>query len=171
MRFLVIGPQNAITYKETFCYIQNNQLWLGYHYHLTGFILPDGTILKKNDALPRCCCWFTNLDVSYRHDKLILTEKYTPNNYPKYYNYNGIDVSITKKIPYDYDGNMGVPITFLQRYNPDQFEIIGKGVQVEKTVRFKGDKATLWIEKDGKPFKAPFERIIIRNKEVYHDED
>lgn len=171
MRFLVIGPQNAITYKETFSYIQKNQLWLGYHHHLTGFILPDGTILKKNDALPRCCCWFTNLDVSYRHDKLILTEEYTPNNYPKYYNYNGIDVSITKKIPYNYDGNMGVPITFLQRYNPDQFEIIGKGVQVEKTVRFKGDKATLWIEKDGKPFKAPFERIIIRNKEVYHDED
>lgn len=171
MRFLVIGPQNAITYKETFCYIQNNQLWLGYHYHLTGFILPDGTILKKNDALPRCCCWFTNLDVSYRHDKLILTEEYTPNNYPRYYNYDGIDVSITKKIPYDYDGHMGVPITFLQRYNPDQFEIIGKGVQVEKTVRFKGDKATLWIEKEGKPFKAPFERIIIRNKEVYSNEN
>lgn len=171
MRFLVIGPQNAITYKETFSYIQKNQLWLGYHYHLTGFILPDGTILKKNDALPRCCCWFTNLDVSYRHDKLILTEEYAPNNYPKYYNYNGIDVNITKKIPYNYDGNMGVPITFLQRYNPDQFEIIGKGVQVEKTVRFKGDKATLWIEKDGKPFKAPFERIIIRNKEVCHDDD
>ncbi len=166
MRFLVIGPQNAITYKETFCYIQNNQLWLGYHYHLTGFILPDGTILKKNDALPRCCCWFTNLDVTYRHDKIILTEEYTPTNYPRYYNYDGIDVSITKKIPCNYDGYMGVPITFLQRYNPDQFEIIGKGVQVEKTIRFKGDKATLWIEKDGKPYKAPFERIIIRNNSL-----
>ena len=171
MKFLVIGPQNAITYKETFEYIKNNLLWLGYHHHLTGFILPDGTILKKNDALPRCCCWFTNLDVSYRHDKLILTEKYNPNRFPNYYNFNGIDINETKAIPYDYEGLMGVPITFLQKYNPEQFEIIGKGVQVEKTIRFKGDKATLWIEKDGKPYKAPFERIIIRNKEVYHDED
>ena len=66
---------------------------------------------------------------------------------------------------------MGVPITFLQKYNPEQFEIIGKGVQVEKTKRFKGDKATLWIEKDGKPYKAPFERIIIRNKDVYINEN
>ena len=66
---------------------------------------------------------------------------------------------------------MGVPITFLQKYNPEQFEIIGKGVQVEKTKRFKGDKATLWIEKDGKTYKAPFERIIIRNKDVYINEN
>ena len=171
IKFLVIGPQNAITYKENFEYIKDNKLWLGYHHHLTGFILPDGTVLKKNDALPRCCCWFTNLDVKYRHDRLILTENYTPERFPRYYNYCGIDVNETKSIPYDYAGYMGVPITFLQKYNPDQFEIIGKGVQVEKTVRFKGDKATLWIEKDGKPFKAPFERIIIKNKEVYTDEN
>ena len=171
IKFLVIGPQNAITYKETFEYIKSNKMWLGYHHHLTGFILPDGTILKKNDALPRCCCWFTNLDVKYRHDKLILTEKYSPERFPNYYNYCGIDVNETKSIPYDYRGHMGVPITFLQKYNPDQFEIIGKGVRVEKTIRFKGDKATLWIEKDGKPFKAPFERLIIKNKEVYADED
>ncbi len=171
MKFLVIGPQNAITYKETFEYIKDNRLWLGYHHHLTGFILPDGTILKKNDALPRCCCWFTNLDVAYRHDKLILTENYSTERFPNYYNFQGIDVNETKAIPYDYAGYMGVPITFLQKYNPDQFEIIGKGVQVEKTIRFKGDKATLWIEKDGKPFKAPFERIIIKNKEVYFDEN
>lgn len=171
MKFIIIGPQNAITYKETFEYIKDNMLWLGYHHHLTGFILPDGTILKKNDALPRCCCWFTNLDVKYRHDKLILTENYTPERFPSYYNYNGIDVNETKSIPYDFSGYMGVPITFLQKYNPEQFEIIGKGVQVEKTKRFKGDKATLWIEKDGKPYKAPFERIIIRNKDVYINEN
>jgi len=166
MQFLVIGPQTAITYRESFKYILNNEMWLGYHHHLTGFRLPDGTILKKNDALPRCCCWFTNLDVSYRHDELILTEKYNPVKYPKYYNYNGIDVGRTNQIPYDYKGQMGVPITFLQKFNPNQFKIIGKGVQVEKTLRFKGDKATLWIEKNGKPFKAPFERILIKNKKV-----
>ena len=65
---------------------------------------------------------------------------------------------------------MGVPVTFLTKYNPRQFEILGKGVQVEKTVRFKGDKATLWIEKDGKPFKAPFERILIKNRKVIKNE-
>ncbi|TET10380.1 MAG: hypothetical protein E3J83_00535 [Candidatus Atribacteria bacterium] len=171
MQFLVIGPQTAITYKESFKYILNNEMWLGYHHHLTGFILADGTVLKKNDALPRCCCWFTNLDVSNRHDKLILTEKYDLIKYPKYYNYNGINVSKTNQIPYDYEGHMGVPVTFLQKYNPEQFDIIGKGVQVEKTVRFKGDKATLWIEKNGKPFKAPFERILIKNKEVIKNDE
>jgi len=164
--FIVIGPQTAITYRESFKYILNNKMWLGYHHHLTGFIMPDGTILKKNDNLPRSCCWFTNLDVSYRHDKLILTEKYDPSKYPKYYNYNGIEVNKTKNIPYDYKGHMGVPVTFLQKYNPNQFKIITKGVQANKTVRFNGDKATLWIEKNGKPFKAPFERIIIKNKMV-----
>jgi len=171
INFLVIGPQNAITYKETFRYIQNNEMWIGYHYHLTGFQLPDGTILKKNDSLPRCCCWFTNLDVSYRHDKMILTEKYNRRKYPNYYNYNAIDISKTKEIPYDWEGEMGVPITFLQKYNPEQFKIIGKGVQLEKTRRFQGDKATLWIEKEGKPFNAPFERIVIKNMEVVKDEN
>ena len=170
MDFLVIGPITAITYKEVFNHIKNNKMWMGYHHHLSGFRLPDGTIIKKNDALPRACSWFTNLDVSYRHDKLILTEKYDPLRYPKYYNYNAIDVGKTNKIPHDYKGEMGVPVTFLQKFNPDQFKIIGKGVQVEKTVRFKGDKATLWIEKDGKPFKAPFERILIKNRELIKNE-
>jgi hypothetical protein len=97
---------------------------------------------------------------------MILYKRYSPEEYPKYYNYNAIEVSQVKNIPMDYSGAMGVPITFLDKYNPDQFEIIGKGVQLEKTIRFKGDKATLWIEKDGKPWKAPFERIVIKNKEV-----
>jgi len=167
MKFLVIGPLTAITYKEVFSHIQNNKMWLGYAKQLSGFKLADGTeILSKNPegSVPRACKWYTNLDVSYRHDQMILTESYDPKTYPNYYNYNGIDVGQTNKIPYDYNGVMGVPITFLTKYNPNQFDIIGKGVQVEKTVRFKGDKATLWIEKDGKPFKAPFERILIKHK-------
>ncbi|MCH4239841.1 MAG: adenine-specific methyltransferase EcoRI family protein [Oscillospiraceae bacterium] len=171
MQFIVIGPQNAITYKETFHYIKENQLWLGYHYHLSGFRLPNGTIIPKNDSLPRCCCWFTNMDVKYRHDKMILTEEYSPEKFPHYYNYDGIDVNRTLKIPFDYDGVMGVPITFLQKYNPEQFEIITKGIDAKKTRRFQGDKAALWIEKDGRPFREPFERILIRNKEVYRDEN
>lgn len=173
-KFLIIGPITALSYKEVFNHIKANEMWLGYAKQLSGFSLPDGTLLlSKNPegSVSRACKWYTNLDVKSRHDKLILTEKYSPDKYSNYFNYNGIDVSKTTDIPYDFEGHMGVPITFLSKYNPEQFEIIGKGVQIEKTVRFKGDKATLWIEKDGKPYKAPFERIIIRNKEVYHDED
>lgn len=174
MKFLVIGPLTALSYRDIFGHIMRNEMWLGYAKQLSGFLLSDGTKVLSKDpegSVPRACKWYTNLDVSYRHDKMTLTEQYSPDKYPKYYNYNGIDVSRAALIPYDYEGHMGVPISFLSKYNPEQFEIIGKGVQIEKTVRFKGDKATLWIEKDGKPYKAPFERIIIRNKEVYHDED
>lgn len=171
MKFLIIGPANAAAYPETFQHIQDNELWLGYHHHMTGFILPTGEILPKNDALVRYCCWYSNLDVKYRHDKLILTEKYDPQRNPTYYNFDAIDVSKTNEIPYDYDGYMGVPITFLQKYNPEQFEIIGLSIRVKKKFRFNGDKADLWYEKDGKPWKCPFRRIIIRNKEFYHDED
>jgi len=169
MKFLVIGPLTAITYRDIFNHIKDNEMWLGYAKQLSGFRLLDGTlILSKNPegSIPRACKWYTNLDVAYRHDRMILTENYSPEKYPNYYNYNGINVEKTNKIPYDYAGVMGTPITFLTKYNPAQFKIIGKGVQVKKTLRFKGDKATLWIEKDGKPFKAPFERILIKNKKV-----
>jgi len=172
MQFLVIGPLTAITYRDIFNRIENNEMWLGYAKQLSGFRLLNGTlVLSKNPegSVSRACKWYTNLDVAYRHDKLILTENYNPEKYPNYYNYNGIDIDRTNQIPHDYKGEMGVPVTFLQKFNPDQFKIIGKGVQVEKTVRFKGDKATLWIEKDGKPFKAPFERILIKNREFIKD--
>lgn len=170
MKFIVIGPANAVTYPETFEYIKRNELWLGYHHHMTGFTLPNGEILPKNDALVRYCCWYTNLDVSYRHDKLILTVSYDPQKNPTYYNFDGINIEKTKDIPYDYDGYMGVPSTFLQKYNPDQFEIIDLSIRVQKKFRFSGDKSDLWYEKDGKPWKCPFRRIIIRNKEVFHDD-
>lgn len=174
IKFLIVGPTSGLTYTDTFSHIQNNEMWLGYAKQFIGFVMPDGTeILSKNPegSVPRACKWFTNLDVSYRRDKMILTQKYTPEKYPNYYNYDGIDVKKTVDIPYDYDGYMGVPITFLQKYNPEQFEIIGLSIRVEKKFRFKGDKSDLWYEKDGKPWKCPFRRMIIRNREVYHDED
>ncbi len=174
VKFLVIGPQTAIGYKEAFKYIKANKMWLGYAKQLTGFSRPDGTqLLSKNPegSVSRACKWFTNLDVSYRHDRMILTAEYDPAKYPKYYNYDAIDVSRTKDIPYDYPDKMGVPLTFLQRYNPEQFEIVESNRETTKTVRWQGDKANLWIEKDGKPWKCPFERIIIRNREVYHDDE
>ena len=167
IRFLVIGPPNALTYKETFTYIKDNRMWLGYAKQLEGFSRPDGTKIMSRDpagSVPRACKWFTNLDVSIRHKRMILTEEYASEKYPNYYNYDGINISKVQNIPYDYDGNMGVPVTFLQKYNPDQFEIIGKGGLVKKTRRWNGDKAALWTEKDGKPHKELFERIIIKRK-------
>lgn len=163
MKFLIIGPTNALTYKDMFGHVQRNEMWLGYHHHMTGFALPNGDILPKNDALVRYCCWYTNLDVSYRHDKVILTKKYNSVRNPRYDNYDGIEVDKTADIPYDYGGNMGVPVTFLQKYNPDQFEILGI------------DRYTEGNQTPNKRFiiggKEKFARIVIRNKEVYHDED
>lgn len=173
MKFLIIGPLTALTYRDIFSHIKNNDMWLGYAKQLSGFMLSDGTVLlSKNPegSISRACKWYTNIDVSYRHDMMILTEKYDHEKNPKYYNYDAIDVSKTQKIPYDYEGLMGVPVSFLSKYNPEQFELIGKGVGIDKTVRWKGDKSALWIEKDSKPFKAPFERILIRNKHVVKDE-
>lgn len=175
LKFLVIGPLTAIGYKNAFQYLRDNKMWLGYEKQLIGFSRPDGTKILSKDpkgSVPRACKWYTNLDVSYRNDILILTEKYEPEKYPRYYNYQkAIDVSRVSNIPYDYDGEMGVPISFLQKYNPEQFELVISNRLIDKSPRFKGDKANLWIEKDGKPFKCPFERIIIRNKRVEKDED
>lgn len=175
LQFLVIGPQTAIGYKDIFPHIMDNEMWLGYHYHLTGFIKSDGTVLKKNDNLPRSCCWFTNLDVSYRHDKMILTETYNPKSNPKYFNYDAVDVKKTLAVPYDFDGLMGVPLTFLQKYNPDQFEIVGLSGKVAGKMpstlpaNLKGGPAFYLQDSDG-TFKRLFGKMLIRNKFVIKDE-
>jgi len=127
VKFLVIGPQTAISYRDVFKHIKANEMWLGYAKQLYGFGRPDGTqLLSKNaeGSVPRACKWFTNLDVSYRHDRMILTEEYNSEKYPKFDNYDAICIDKTKEIPYDYDEQMGVPITFIQKFNPEQFEII-----------------------------------------------
>ncbi len=171
--FLIIGNTNALTYKEIFKLVQDNKLRTGYTNFNVGmyFVVPDDwekyhhiDESGKKIARVSTSCWFTSFDVAKHHDKITLYKKYSPEEYPNYYNYNAIEVSKVSDIPMDYEGEMGVPITFIDKFNPDQFEIIGKGVQLEKTIRFTGDKATLWIEKDGKPWKAPFERIVIKNK-------
>jgi len=177
MQFLVIGPQNAITYKDCFDHIKNNEMWLGYHYHLKGFLRLDGTVIPKNDNLPRCCCWYTNLDVTYRHDKVILTEEYDPEKNPTYVNYDAIEVSKTVAIPCDYPGKMGVPITFLQKYNPDQFDIVGSSrnlgrpmVEIAKKGTYAQGGVRFYLPKGDGTFRCLFDRIVIRNKEVVeHD--
>lgn len=164
-KFLIIGNINAITYKDIFHLIQTNQIWLGVHLGrgISGFKVPEhyemyGTethISTNGDRIisPNNCLWLTNLDVQTRHNILELTKIYdgNENQYPKFDNFDGINVNRTQDIPMDYAGAIGVPITFLHKYNPSQFDII----------RFrKGD--------DGKDLaingKCPYFRILIKNK-------
>lgn len=117
--FLVIGSMNAITYKEIFKLIKSNQIWLGIAYP-KNFKQPDGSLKKFGNIN-----WYTNLEHHKRNEKLILHKKYDSKEYPTYDNYDAIEVSRTNNIPKDYSGFMGVPISFLSKYNPNQFEILG----------------------------------------------
>ena len=130
-KFLIIGHQNAITYREVFPLLQSNQVWLGYGFKgaAAHFTSPYDDIAtagdhRKNMIRVSGVNWFTNLEIPKRNEEIDLICKYTPEEYPKYDNYNAINVSRTQDIPRDYDGIMGVPITFLDKYNPNQFEIV-----------------------------------------------
>lgn len=133
-QFVIIGNHNAITYREIFTLIKENELWLGYT-HPVNFVVPDHYELREirswrdeNGTNWRSfgnACWFTNLDIAKRHEALTLYKPYDPMLYPKYDNYDAIEVSKVADIPEDYEGVMGVPITFLEKHNPDQFRIVG----------------------------------------------
>lgn len=136
--FLIIGNGNAVTYKEIFPLIKENKIWLGHKSFSGGMDFIAGDTydatkclhLKTNDKGDTIinvmmCLWFTNIEHAKRNEVLELTKTYSNEYYPKYDNYDAIEVSKTVDIPMDYDGVMGVPITFLGKYNPDQFEIIG----------------------------------------------
>ncbi|MEL4249370.1 adenine-specific methyltransferase EcoRI family protein [Shewanella xiamenensis] len=133
--FVIIGHQNAITYKSVFPLIKNNKMWLGYGFkrNMAHFIAPHyedtATDADHKEGMIRVSgvVWYTNLDHNKRHEDVILIQKYEGNEhaYPKYDNYEAIEVSRSQNIPADYDGVMGVPITFLTKYNPEQFEIVG----------------------------------------------
>ena len=134
--FLLIGNSNAITYKEIFPLIQSNKAWLGYHYGDMSFRVPSNSEPKntrywidetgqKWRSLGNAM-WLTNIDIIRRHQMLNLTKKYRKDKYPKYDKYDAIEVSRVADIPLDYYGVMAVPITFLNKHNPEQFEIIGE---------------------------------------------
>ena len=166
-KFLIIGNVNAITYKEIFKLIKENKVWLGINLGrgVSGFIVPEHYKLYGTEARidefgnriisPNNCLWLTNLDTFKRHEDILLTKKYFGNEckYPKYDNYDGINVNRTEDIPLDYDGAMGVPITFLHKFNPDQFELI--------KFRKGNDEKDLSING-----KCPYFRILIKNKRV-----
>lgn len=136
-QFIILGNVNAITYKEIFKYIMGDAIWLGQSIHSGDreFRVPDsyplnaaGYRVDENGVKyirVKGVRWFTNMDFEERHENLTLFKRYTPEEYPRYDNYDAIEVSKVAEIPYDYDGMMGVPITFLDKYNPDQFEILG----------------------------------------------
>lgn len=162
-KFLIIGNINAITYKEIFKLIQENKAWLGVNLGrgISGFIVPEhyelyGTETKIDDQgnriiSPNNCLWLTNLEHPLRNENipLMMTYKGNETRYPKYDNYDGINVDKTQDIPSDYDGAMGVPITFLHKFNPRQFEII----------KFRKGNDNKDLSIDG---RCPYFRILIR---------
>lgn len=191
-KFLIIGHQNAVKYKEIFPLMMQNKIWLGYGFkggagHFISRYEDKAAAGDHREGMIRVSGvhWFTNLDIKKRHEKLILYKQYSENEYPQYANYNAIEISKTELIPDDYDGLMGVPITFLDKYNPDQFEIIGNtsdtdwcraagvaamGQGTIDQLRRQGNMAhvtanmnSLYIIKDGK-VSLPYGRLIIRRK-------
>ncbi len=165
-KFLILGDQNAITYKETFGYIKENKLWLGYDNGGTKwFQVPDDYDIQTESRIKIVngikyfsmgrIMWFTNLDTTKRHEDIVLYKKYTPQEFSKYDNYDVINVDKVSDIPMDYDGVMGVPITFADKYNPKQFEILG----IANSARWIGYKCFTIIQG-----RKIYNRILIQKR-------
>lgn len=169
-KFVIIGNINALSYKEIFKLVKENKIWLGYSIHSGDreFKIPNdyplnaaGSRIDGNGVKyirVKGVRWFTNLDYKERYEDLILYKKYNEEEYPKYDNYDAINVDVTKDIPMDYKGAIGVPVTFIDKYNPDQFEILGQ-MATTKVDEFNYGYPYI----DG---KKKYARIIIRNKKV-----
>lgn len=174
-KFLIIGHQNAIHYKEIFPLIKENKVWLGYGFkggatHFISQYEDIATAGNHKEGMIRVSGvqWFTNLEIKKRHEDIILYRNYFPEQYPHYDNFDAIDVGKTDDIPCDYDGIMGVPDTFLEKFNPDQFEIIGLGngdlaKQAGVTKNYRG-RTDLAYTVNG-IHKCPYSRILIRKKQ------
>ena len=183
--FVIVGPDKGRKYKETFPLIRDNKMWLGAT-NPKRFYVPDSyqsDSVKVDDDGRRYMqmgniCWYTNLDIKKRHEELILFQRYAPEKYPSYTNFDGIDVAHVSDIPCDYPGNMGVPINFLDQYNPNQFEIVGLGegrlgqqtgigeiLPEHRAVMTKHAAAgdLYYLDDAGRP-KFPFARIVVRNR-------
>ena len=179
--FIIIGSLKAVTYKEFFPLLKNNEVWIGASIHSgdRAFYVPDDypldaagcgidNITGRKFIRVKGVRWYTNLDIKQRHDELILVKRYSSSQYLHYDNFDAIDVKAISDIPCDYSGIMGVPVTLLDSYNPDQFEIIGfgkgelaKSVGVQKNYRGRCDLA--YTNEEGKKF-CPYGRILVRNK-------
>ena len=182
--FIIIGNQNAISYEETFSLMKNNKMWIGASIHSgdRAFFVPDDYPLDaagcgideetgRKYIRVKGVRWFTNLDIKQRHEEMILVRRYVPDEYPTYVNYNAIEVAKTSDIPCDYSGEMGVPITFMDKYNPDQFEIVGISRELVRTlsddVRKNGAYPQIgrfYLDTGEAKYKKVYERLVIRNK-------
>ncbi|MEK7131150.1 MAG: adenine-specific methyltransferase EcoRI family protein [Patescibacteria group bacterium] len=195
-KFVIIGNTNALTYKEIFKLIKDDKLRTGYTNFNVGmfFVVPDDWehfhhMDEKGRKIARVStsCWFTNLEVEKHEQDITLYKKYTPEEYPKYDNYNAINVDKVSEIPMDYNGSMGVPITFVDKYNPEQFEIIGQGqgnlyreltpkglnnkfvenyYKTGGTGAIKEDHPVLGYYDKNNKATIPYMRIVIKNKKV-----
>ena len=189
-KFVIIGNQNNISYKDVFAYIKANQLWLGSSLSFAKFRVPDyyeprATRFWVDETGQKWrsmgnICWFTNLDIAKRHEELILYKNYSAEEYPHYDNYDAINVNKVSEIPMDYYGVMGVPITFLDKYNPEQFEILGITQRNDDPYKIKkytteeyknandlNARAVLII--NGTP-KTMYARILIRRKQSAYNQ-
>ena len=182
-KFVILGNLNAVTYKGIFPLIQNNQIWYGPSIRSGDreFRVPDnypitavGSRIDENGnkyVRVKGVRWFTNLDYPDRHVDLELHKSYSPEENPVYANYDAIEVSKTKDIPVDYDGPMGVPITFLDKFNPDQFEILGSSKTLSRPMSQIAEKGTFqsggprfYLKKVDGTYRRMYERIVIRKK-------
>jgi len=170
-KFLILGNQNAILYKEIFKLAKDDKLWLGYDNGGTKWFqvpvdyeIQTETRIKIENSVKYfsmgSIVWFTNFDTIKRHEELTLYKKYTPEEYPKYDNYDAVEVSKYLDIPMDYEGVMGVPITFLDKYNPNQFEILGSNRGVDQDPRGVYGRGSFLSGRE------TFKRIFIRSKKV-----
>ena len=170
-KFIIVGHQNALTYREIFPLIVDNRIWLGYGFkggasHFMSQYEDTATAGDHRKGMIRVSgvVWFTNLEIKKRHEDLILFRNYDPKDYPNYDNYDAIEVGKTSDIPMDYEGVMGVPITFLDKFNPDQFEIVGATESEGK-----GFSHGLWKPESGivQPMvrgERKYKRIFIRKR-------
>lgn len=170
-KFLILGNQNAIIYKEIFKFIKENRMWLGYDNGGTkwfqvpsDYAIPTESRVKTENGIKYfsmgSIMWFTNMDTTKRHEELALYKKYSPEEYKKYDNYDAIEVPRLLDIPMNFDGVMGVPITFLDRYNPKQFEIVGSNRGVDQ------DPNKIYGRGSFLNDKETFKRLFIKNKMV-----
>ena len=181
-KFIVVGSKNAITYKEIFGLIKDNRLWLGNGFSAGNayFKIPpenarnyaNGVYDKATGLVKfRNVGWFTNLDIAKRHEELILFRDYNERDYPRYVNYDAIEVGTVKDIPRDYDGEMGVPITFLDIYNPDQFEIVGSSRTLSKPMSHFAEKGSFsqggprfYLKNEDGTYRRMYDRLVIRRR-------
>lgn len=183
-KFLIVGNQNSTAGKEIFKLFQENKIWMGYKcgdmaFRVPSYYEPRETRYWQDDDGQKWrslgnACWLTNLDINKRHEEMILYKNYSPNEYPTYANYDAIEVGKTKDIPMDYDGKMGVPVTFLNKHNPDQFEIVGASSTLARPMSEVAEKHTynsqgtgrFYLATDGGDFqyRRLYERIVIQRR-------